>query len=84
MCRVRIPNSIKYILNLRPRIIHTDLSNLVNVTGHNADLASIGGNNTGAVGSNQASLILSLHSTDNLHPMSHHRFVLKQNMKTHE
>lgn len=57
--------------------IRTDLSNLVDVAGHNADLAGVGGNNTGAIGSNQASLILSLQSTDNLHPMSHHRFEAK-------
>lgn len=45
---------------------HTDLSDLMDVAGHDTDLAGIGGNDTGAVGSDQAGLILGLHGADNL------------------
>jgi hypothetical protein len=44
----------------------TDLSDPVNVARHDTNLAGIGGNDTGAVGSDQAGLILGLHSADNL------------------
>jgi hypothetical protein len=37
---------------------HTDLSNLVNVSGHDADLASTGFDDAGAVGTNQAGRLL--------------------------
>jgi hypothetical protein len=48
-----------------PRL-HTDLSDLVDMAGHDTDLAGIGGDNTGAVGSDETGLVLGLQSPNNL------------------